>query len=140
MIDTTTSSFEPIPRLPADDPIRKVSIAHPDGSGMRHFWLPASGDTYTILISGDESGGRYCLIDMYVPRGAGALLHRHDFDESFTMLEGEVEFTIRGQPHLVTTGATVIVPSNAPHAFTNASEKSARMLCVCVPPVWTNSS
>jgi len=65
---------------------------------------------------------------------AKIFVHRHDFDESFTILEGEVEFTVRGQPYVAATGATVTVPSNAPHAFRNASGRAARMLCVCVPP------
>ena len=134
MTDTTTSSSDSAPILPADDSTRNVSIAHPDGSGMRHVSVGSAGDTYTILVSGKESGGRYCLIDMYVPHGSGPPPHRHDFDESFTILEGEVEFTVRGQPYVAATGATVTVPSNAPHAFRNASGRAARMLCVCVPP------
>jgi hypothetical protein len=65
--------------------------------------------------------------------GSGPPLHRHDFDESFTVLEGEVEFLVRGDAYIVPTGATVTVPSNALHSFRNSSQKSARMLCVCVP-------
>jgi uncharacterized cupin superfamily protein len=30
-------------------------------------------------------------------------------------------------------GETVNVPANAPHAFRNASDRPARMLCVCAP-------
>jgi quercetin dioxygenase-like cupin family protein len=134
MTDTTVSSSESVLTLPADDPTRKVSIANPDGPDMRHVSVGSAGDTYTILVSGEESGGRYCLIDMYVPHGSGPPPHRHDFDESFTILEGEVEFTVRGQPYLGTTGSTVTVPSNAPHSFRNASGKAVRMLCVCAPP------
>ena len=120
--------------LPPDDPTREVLVTNPDGPNMRHVSLGSVGDTYTILVSGQESGGRYSLIDMYVPAGSGPPPHRHDFDETFTILEGEVEFTVRGQPHLVPTGSTVTVPSNAPHSFKNISGKAARMLCVCVPP------
>ena len=29
------------------------------------------GDTYTILISGEDTAGRYALIDMLVPAGGG---------------------------------------------------------------------
>jgi hypothetical protein len=39
------------------------------------------GDVYTILVSGRRSGGRYALIDMYVPPGGGPPPHRHDFEE-----------------------------------------------------------
>ena len=51
------------------------------------------GDTYTILLSGADTDGHYCLTDMLVPPGGGPPPHRHDFEESFTILEGEVEAT-----------------------------------------------
>jgi hypothetical protein len=31
------------------------------------------GDTYSILVSGAETAGRYCLIDMVVPDGGARL-------------------------------------------------------------------
>jgi quercetin dioxygenase-like cupin family protein len=134
MTDAATPPSQPPSALPPDDLTREVLVTNPDGPNMRHVSLGSVGDTYTILVSGQESGGRYSLIDMCVPAGSGPPPHRHDFDESFTILEGEVEFTVRGQAHLVPAGSTVTVPSNAPHSFKNISGKTARMLCVCVPP------
>jgi hypothetical protein len=32
-----------------------------------------------------------------------------------------------------TAGQTINVPANAPHAFTNAGEAPARLLCLCAP-------
>jgi uncharacterized cupin superfamily protein len=52
----------------------------------------------------------------------------------FTVLEGEVELTFRGEHSVARVGETVNVPANAPHAFTNASGRSARLLCICSPP------
>jgi quercetin dioxygenase-like cupin family protein len=91
------------------------------------------GDTYTILVRGADTNGRYCLIDMYVPSGGGPPPHRHDFEESFTLLEGEVEVTFRGEKSIARTGDTLNIPANAPHQFHNASEQPARLLCVCSP-------
>ena len=91
------------------------------------------GDTYTILLSGDDTDGRYCLIDMHIPPGGGPAPHRHDFEESFTVLEGEIEATFRGQKRTIRTGETVNIPANAPHSFTNASHRPARLLCICAP-------
>ena len=51
--------------IPPDDPQRQLSIVSPDDSGVRHIGLV--GDTYTILLSGKETAGRYCLLDMHVP-------------------------------------------------------------------------
>jgi quercetin dioxygenase-like cupin family protein len=117
--------------IPPDDPDRRLTVADPDGAGMRH--VSVAGGTYTILLSGAETAGRYCLIDMLVPHGGGPPPHRHDFEEMFTLLEGELEFTFRGRTQTVRAGSTVNIPANAPHAFTNTSGKMARMLCLCAP-------
>jgi len=98
---------------------------------MRH--VAVAGDTYTILVSGAETAGRYCLIDMHVPPGGGPPPHRHDFEEMFTLLEGELEFTFRGKTSTVRAGSTVNIPANAPHSFRNASSVAVRMLCMATP-------
>ncbi len=128
-----TESNEARPRtaLPPDDPSRELSVVEPDDPSLRHIAMV--GDTYTILLSGAQTAGRYCLIDMSVPHCGGPGPHRHDFEEMFTLLEGEIECTVRGQTRLVTAGMTVNVPANAPHFFTNVSGKPARMLCMCTP-------
>ena len=91
------------------------------------------GNTYAMLITGEQTDGRYCLIDMRVPDGGGPPPHRHDFEEMFTILEGEIEFTFRGEKHTVRAGSTINVPANAPHNFRNVSGAPARMLCMCTP-------
>jgi quercetin dioxygenase-like cupin family protein len=88
------------------------------------------GDTYTILLKGEDTAGRYCLIDMHIPHGGGPPPHRHDFEEMFTVLEGEIEVTFRGEKSTVRAGETVDIPANAPHSVDNASERPARC-CAC---------
>ena len=118
--------------IPADNPARNLKLARPDtDESLPHIGLV--GDTYTILLSGEDTNGRYCLIDMHIPAGGGPPPHRHDFEESFTVLEGEIEATFRGEKTTVNTGQTVSIPANAPHSFTNASGAAARLLCICAP-------
>lgn len=118
--------------LPADDPARTLTRARPDRDPtLRHIAMV--GDTYTIVVSGDQTAGRYCLIDMLIPPGGGPGPHRHDFEEMFSILEGEVEFTFRGEKAVARAGETVNIPANAPHFFTNATDQSARLLCICSP-------
>jgi quercetin dioxygenase-like cupin family protein len=121
------------PPIPPDDMGRQLAVARPDeDQALSHIGLV--GDTYTILLTGEDTAGRYTLIDMYVPPGGGPPPHRHDFEEMFTVLEGEVELTFRGERSVARAGETVNVPANAPHAFTNASGQPARLLCMCSPP------
>jgi mannose-6-phosphate isomerase-like protein (cupin superfamily) len=118
--------------LPPDDLQRTLTIAQPDtDQTLQHIGLV--GDTYTITVSGDETNGRFCLIDMYIPPGGGPAPHRHDFEETFILLEGEIEATFRGKKSIVTAGHTVNIPANAPHQFHNSSSKPVRLLCICSP-------
>ncbi len=127
MNDTPTAAA-----LPSDDPQRKLTIARPDqDESLPH--IAVVGDTYTILVRGEDTAGRYCLIDMYVAPGGGPPPHRHDFEEMFTLLEGELAFSFRGETTVVRAGETVNVPANAPHSFVNTSGRPARMLCMCAP-------
>ena len=118
--------------LPADDPGRNLTVARPDDTALVH--LAVVGDIYTILLSGEQTAGRFALIDMLIPAGGGPPPHRHDFEECFHVLEGSVEVTLRdGPPVRLQAGETVNIPANAPHAFRNAGDVPARMLCTAVP-------
>ena len=115
--------------LPTDDLSRMLVTARPEEPPH----LGVAGDTYTILLRGEDTAGRYCLIDMHVPPGGGPPHHRHDFEETFTLLEGELDFTFRGKKMTAKAGETVHIPANAPHMFHNGSADAARMLCICGP-------
>ena len=119
--------------LPADDPRRGLTVVGPaDDPGLRH--VAVAGGVYTILLTGGDTAGRFCLVEMRVPPGGGPPPHRHDFEETFRVLEGEVEFTFRGERVVARAGETLNVPANAPHSFRNASGAPARLLCTCSPP------
>ncbi len=131
MTDAAGAPIQASSAIPADDPNRSLTIADPDSSKVRHVAIV--GGTYSILVSGSQTAGRYCLIDMIVPDGSGPPLHRHDFEEMFTLLEGELQFTFRGETKTVRAGSTVNIPANAPHVFKNTSGSAVHMLCMCTP-------
>ena len=129
MMNNVTNDTSP---LPADDPRRSSVLAIPNiGAYLRH--VSVVGDTYTILLDGGQTNNRYCLIDMHIPQHGGPPPHRHDFEETFSVLEGEIEATFRGQTSVVKAGETLHIPANAPHRFTNARPEPARLLCICSP-------
>ncbi len=122
------SQFAPVP---ADDLSRSLALAQVESPAARHIGLV--GDTYTITVSGEDTGGRFCVIDMYVPPGGGPGPHRHDFEETFILLQGELQVTFRGQKSIVRAGDTVNIPSNAPHQVHNSASRPVRMICICSP-------
>lgn len=117
--------------VPADDINRSLTVAHVDSPAVPHIGLV--GDTYTITVPGKETNNRFCVIDMHIPPGGGPPPHRHDFEETFILLEGEMEVTFRGEKSTVHAGEIMNVPSNAPHQFHNSSKSPARMICICSP-------
>jgi quercetin dioxygenase-like cupin family protein len=117
--------------LPNDDPARALVLAQSDSPDAPHTGLV--GDTYTILFGGKDTAGKFCLIDMHVPPGGGPPPHRHDFEETFVVLEGEIAATFRGVKSTARAGQTLHIPANAPHQFQNASRENARLLCICAP-------
>jgi mannose-6-phosphate isomerase-like protein (cupin superfamily) len=132
MHDTPSPAPPPAAALPPDDPGRRLTVVPaPDTAGLRH--LAIAGGIYTLILAGDDTAGRFCVVEMRVPPGGGPPPHRHDFEETFRVLEGEVEFTFRGETVAARAGETVNVPANAPHAFRNVSGQPARLLCICAP-------
>lgn len=116
--------------IPADDPQRTLALANSETTTPH---LGVAGDTYTILLTGKDTAGRFCLIDMHVPPGGGPPPHRHDFEETFTLLEGQLDVFFRGEKKIVKAGDTINIPANAPHQFHNSSQQPARMFCICAP-------
>jgi quercetin dioxygenase-like cupin family protein len=119
------------PPVPADDLRRELVIAQPDSAKAAHIGLV--GDTYTVTVSGEDTGERFCVIDMHIPPGGGPPPHRHDFEETFILIDGEIEATFRGKKTTARAGETLHVPANAPHQFHNVSSRPARMICICAP-------
>ena len=65
--------------------------------------------------------------------GVGPPPHRHDFEETLILLEGETEATFRGKKSTVKAGDTINIPANAPHRFHNTTSKATRLHCICSP-------
>ena len=114
-----------------DDGVRHLTVANPEHEQLPH--LAVGGDIYTILISGEDTAGRYALIDMLIAAGGGPPPHRHDFEEMFHVLAGEVDVTIRDETTRATTGETVNIPALAPHRFYNPTDRTIRLLCLVAP-------
>ena len=117
------------PTIPPDDLRRNITTADPEN--LPHIGLV--GDTYTVTVTGEDTGGHFCVIDMHIPPGGGPPPHRHDFEETFIVLDGELEATFRGKKSIVRAGNTLHIPANAPHQFHNASIRPAHLLCICSP-------
>ena len=96
------------------------------------YWVV--GDLYTILASGEDTGGAYALIHAEVPpdHGPPPHVHRRE-DEAFYVLEGELAFQADGRAITATAGTWVTLAKGSLHTFKNVSTATARMLIVVTP-------
>ena len=97
--------------------------------------LSVVGDTYRILISGKETGGAFATIDMLIPPGGGPGPHSHaGFQESFYVIDGEIEVKSEVSTYTAKKGAFVSIPKGGiVHCFKNKTDQVAHLLCVVVP-------
>ena len=93
------------------------------------------GDAYRIIISGKQTGGAYSVIDMLVPPGGGPGPHAHaEIQESFYVIDGELEFKTEAGPYTAKKGSFVNIPKGGEvHCFKNTSNTMAHMLCTVIP-------
>jgi mannose-6-phosphate isomerase-like protein (cupin superfamily) len=87
-----------------------------------------------VLVRSEQSNGRVGIIESVMPPGAtGPPLHKHDFDEAFFVLEGELTFHLGGELVAVGAGELAFAPGGEPHTFTNRGAAPARFLIVFTP-------
>jgi quercetin dioxygenase-like cupin family protein len=92
------------------------------------------GDVYRFLAMGEDTGGRYAMLEAFVSPGGGPPPHVHSReDEGFYILEGEITFTIGDQRLVASAGMFASMPIGTPHSFKNETKKPARMLVSIAP-------
>jgi quercetin dioxygenase-like cupin family protein len=101
------------------------------GEGRR---IGVVGDVYRMLVTGEETNGKYAIWEALVPPGGGPPPHVHSREEEgFYILEGEIALQIGDERQVARAGTFVNTPAGTPHAFKNESGKPARMLISVAP-------
>jgi mannose-6-phosphate isomerase-like protein (cupin superfamily) len=91
------------------------------------------GMPLTMLCEARETGGAWSLFEEEVPLGMGPPPHRHDWDEAYYILDGEIDFEIDGEPLKSRTGDFNYLPRNTVHSFKGASPTPSRVLIFAAP-------
>jgi mannose-6-phosphate isomerase-like protein (cupin superfamily) len=87
-----------------------------------------------VLLRSEESDGVVSIIDNTVPANwPGPFLHKHDFDEAFYVLEGELTFQVEDAVVTKRAGELAFAPRGVAHTLANHSDGRARYLLVCTP-------
>jgi quercetin dioxygenase-like cupin family protein len=92
------------------------------------------GDVYRFLATGEDTNGKYALIEAIVPPGGGPPPHVHSREEEgFYIIEGEIAFQIAERRIIAGPGMFANMPVGTPHSFKNESDRPAKMLIFIAP-------
>ena len=95
--------------------------------------LQVLGSEVRFLCSDTDTAGRFSMMEVMLPLGAGPPLHHHDWDEAYYIADGEVQFQLGSKTHRVRAGDFVYAPAGALHAFQGVSQTPARVLILDAP-------
>lgn len=110
----------------------KNELAFTPTSETPSYWM--AGDRVTVLMSGEQTAGRYATVVIYtVPNGGPPPHIHHDCSEMFYMLDGELTAEIDGKTHILRAGSCLHIPKGAVHSFRNTGCIPARHLVVISP-------
>jgi quercetin dioxygenase-like cupin family protein len=84
-----------------------------------------------VLLRGEESGGEVAIVEL--GGGGRPPLHRHDFDETFYVLEGELTFRLDEDVFTRRAGEVAFAPRGVAHTYANLRGAPARALLVITP-------
>jgi quercetin dioxygenase-like cupin family protein len=93
---------------------------------------PASGGSRRF--EGGNYGANVSFFVVTSATGKGADKHRHPYEETFVVLEGDIEVIVNGELRMIKAGNIVVIPANTWHEFKNRSEQSALMVNIHPTP------
>lgn len=92
------------------------------------------GTEVGFKVESSDAAGASCTEWVAAP-GFDTGLHVHGrLEETWYMLEGELEFHVGGETFQAAAGASVFVPPTVPHAFANRGDSPAKFLLIMSPP------
>ena len=97
----------------------------------QHVFTMEAG-TVRILISGEQTGGAFAVIEG-VEREYATNLHRHNFDEAFYVVEGTLTVHLNGETRRLPAGSYVFIPRGVPHAQGNREQTPVKNILTVTP-------
>jgi len=88
----------------------------------------------SVCLSGIDTGGKYCLLEVSLAPWMGVPRHTHTReDEAYYVLAGELEVTVGDKVFVLKAGDTLIAPRDIPHQLRNSGNIENHYLLVFSP-------
>lgn len=85
-------------------------------------------------LQGAEHGATISVILDHSEPGQGPRLHKHPYDETWVVNDGNLTFQAGDERLNAGPGDIVIVPPDTPHKFTNNGPGDASLVCIHASP------
>ena len=85
-----------------------------------------NGDAATF--QGFEHGANVSFFVVEFSLGKGPKKHRHPYEETFIILDGEIEVIVDGEIQRLGSDIIAIIPAHTWHEFKNRSERATRLV------------
>src|SRR5215470_12688092 len=83
----------------------------------------------SVCLSGTDTGGAYCLLEVSLAPGMGVPRHTHTReDEVYFVLAGELEATVGEKAIVLRPGDTLLAPRDIPHRLRNPGDTTNHFL------------
>ena len=112
-----------------------------------HFSLPKAGETFPrkdevseVKLTSIQSDGRFSVLDEVWHPGFTVPPHFHkEHAEVFYVVEGQVEWTVGGETHVVGPGGLVYIPPDTVHSVKVVGNKDYRGVMIYNPGGYENN-
>ena len=115
----------------AEASIRKAPSIKHQPRAKRYYFDVGLG---SVCLSGTDTGGAYCLLEVSLAPGMGVPRHTHTReDEAYFVLAGELEVTVGDKTFVLRPGDTLLAPRDIPHQLRNSGNVENRYLLLFSP-------
>jgi quercetin dioxygenase-like cupin family protein len=88
----------------------------------------------SVCLSGADTGGTYCLLEVGLAPGMSVPRHTHTReDEAYFVLVGELEVSVGDQAFILGPGDSLMAPRDIPHQLRNSGNVENHYLLVFSP-------
>lgn len=128
----STANHEQISLVPTpQSSIHKASSIRHQPRAKRYYFDVGLG---SVCLSGGDTGGAYCLLEVAIAPGIGVPRHTHTReDETYFVLTGELEVAVGEKIHVLRPGDTLLAPRNIPHEVRNSGTIENHFLLMFSP-------
>lgn len=113
---------------------KKLLVKHADDS--KKYWM-AAGEYVGVVVGKEQTNAEYVISDGIIEVGSAIPDHYHKWeDQTFHILEGQLEAKIGDQLFELSAGDTVHCPRGVSHYMKNTGTQTAKLISYIFPGDW----